>query len=159
MKVFIGLLRIAVGFVFFWAFIDKTFGFGFSTTSERAWIAGGSPTYGYLTNATHGPFASFFHSLAGNPLVDWLFMLGLLGVGVGLLLGIALRITVVSGLAMLTLMYLSAFPPSTNPFLDEHIIYMLVLIVLLSQKSGDILGFGKNWQKSGLVKNFKFLSN
>ena len=35
-----------LGFEFLWAFLDKTFGFGYATPAERAWINGGSPTKG-----------------------------------------------------------------------------------------------------------------
>lgn len=51
---------------------DKIFGLGFSTTSDNAWLVGGSPTSGFLTFATQGPFASFFQSLAGSVFVDWI---------------------------------------------------------------------------------------
>ena len=81
-KTYLALLRVGMGFIFLWAFFDKLLGLGYATLPERSWLAGGSPTFGYLKNATHGPLAEFFQSLAGNPLVDILFMLGLLGVGV-----------------------------------------------------------------------------
>jgi hypothetical protein len=73
-KTIVALLRISLGFIFLWAFADKTFGLGFATTSANAWINGGSPTYGFLTFATKGPFADFFKSLAGNNFVDIVFM-------------------------------------------------------------------------------------
>ena len=71
-------LRFIMAFIFLWAFFDKTFGLGFATPTERAWIHGGSPTFGFLTNAVKGPFVDLFHSLARIGAVDWLFMLGLL---------------------------------------------------------------------------------
>lgn len=37
-------LRLTTGFIFLWAFLDKLFGLGFSTPSERAWINGGKPS-------------------------------------------------------------------------------------------------------------------
>jgi CPA2 family monovalent cation:H+ antiporter-2 len=37
-----------MGFVFLWAFLDKTFGFGYATASGKGWIDGGSPTEGFL---------------------------------------------------------------------------------------------------------------
>src|SRR5690606_6862690 len=46
--------RIAIGWVFLWAFLDKTFGLGFATAREDAWINGGSPTFGFLNFATEG---------------------------------------------------------------------------------------------------------
>ena len=32
----LAVLRLATGFIFLWAFLDKTFGLGFSTPVERA---------------------------------------------------------------------------------------------------------------------------
>ena len=84
-------LRLALGFEFFWAFLDKTFGLGYSTASKDAWIHGGSPTKGFLSGANVGPFQAIFRSLAGVPGIDWLFMMGLLGIGVALILGVAVR--------------------------------------------------------------------
>ena len=158
-KVYLGILRIAIGFIFLWAFLDKVFGLGFSTASERAWITGSSPTAGYLTNATHGPFADIFQSLAGNPLIDILFVVGLLGIGTAIILGVAMRLASFSGVVMMLLMYLSAFPPANNPIVDDHIIYALVLLILPPLKSAEVLGLGKKWSKSNIVKSLPFLRN
>lgn len=159
MKVFIPLLRISIGVVFLWPFFDKLLGLGFSTLPERAWIAGGSPTSGYLMNGTEGPLANAFQSLAGNPVVDYLFMFGLLGVGLAFVLGIALRFASVAGAAMMILLYLSAAPPENNPLIDDHIIYALVLLVLAGLNAGEEIGFSKKWSKSKIVKILPFLKN
>ena len=61
--VFWGLLRIAMGWIFLSAFLDKCFGLGFATGrdpetgaidfgSADAWINGGSPTDGFLPSAS-----------------------------------------------------------------------------------------------------------
>lgn len=153
-----GLLRIALGFIFIWAFFDKVFGLGFSTTSGKAWLDGVSPTYGFLTNATHGPFASIYQSIAGNPIVDWLFMFGLLFVGITLIFGIMTKIGSLSGIIMLFLMYTAAsLPPVTNPILDEHIIYILIIAGFIIVNAGDCLGFGKWWGNVSLVKKCPML--
>lgn len=122
-------LRISMGFVFLWAFLDKTFGLGFATTVENAWIHGGSPTMGFLSFGTKGPFAEIFQSLAGMPVVDWLFMLGLLGVGVALIFNKYIKWAALVGSVMLLLIYLAVLPPENNPLIDDHIIYILVLAV------------------------------
>ncbi len=83
-------VRLAIGFEFLWAFLDKVFGLGYSTASAKAWIHGGSPTTGFLSHADGGPLRGVFHWLAGMTAVDYLFMAGLLGVGVALICGIAL---------------------------------------------------------------------
>lgn len=127
------LLRLSMGFIFLWAFLDKTFGLGFATSAGRAWIQGGSPTAGFLGNAVRGPFVDFFHGLAGVALVDWLFMLGLLFVGVTLLFNRYIKLGALAGSIMLLLMYLALLLPENNPILDEHIIYILVLGLLGSR--------------------------
>lgn len=50
---------------------------------------GGSPTNGFLSNAS-GAFGGMFQAMASaSPFLDWLFMLGLLGIGVAMVLGAA----------------------------------------------------------------------
>lgn len=120
-------LRFLMGFIFLWAFLDKTFGLGKATLPGKAWIAGGSPTTGFLSNAVQGPFASFFNSLAGVALVDWLFMLGLLFVGTTLLLNRYIKWGALAGALMLVLMYLAVLYPENNPFVDDHIVYAVLL--------------------------------
>ena len=119
-----------MGLIFLWAFVDKLFGLGFSTSSENAWIAGGSPTSGYLMNATRGPFAELFQSLAGNMFIDWIFMLGLFGIGVAFIIKKYMMFAAISGSIMMILMWLSTFPPTTNPILDYHIVYVFALLVI-----------------------------
>ena len=80
-------LRLGMGWTLLWAFIDKLFGLGFATAADKAWLAGGSPTYGFLAFGIKGPFAEMYAAIAGNAVVDWLFMLDLAFVGATLLLG------------------------------------------------------------------------
>jgi thiosulfate dehydrogenase (quinone) large subunit len=127
------LLRLSMGFIFLWAFLDKTFGLGFATAGDKAWIAGGSPTMGFLKFGVKGPFADFFHSLAGVAVVDWMFMLGLLFVGLTLILNRYVKWGALAGSMMLLFMYLALLLPENNPILDEHIIYILVLGLLGSR--------------------------
>ena len=125
------------GLTFLWAFFDKLLALGFhtgvmtdpatgATTTDRfgdaAWINGGSPTEGFLTYGTKGPFAEFFQSFAGAAWADWLFMLGLLGIGVALTLGAGIRIAAITGAVMYLAMYAAAMLPENNPVLDDHLI-------------------------------------
>lgn len=155
-KQFFGLLRVTLGFIFLWAFFDKLLGLGYSTIPAKSWLAGGSPTTGFLKGAA-GSFAPFFNSLSGQGWVDWLFMAGLLGIGAALVLGIGMRLATYGGSLLLFLMWLAVFPPKTNPIVDDHIIYILVLICLYNVKAGEVLGFGKSWAKSSLVKQYPIL--
>ena len=90
-------------------------------------------------------------------MVDWLFMLGLLGVGTAFVLGIALRFAALGGGLMMILMWLSAFPPKNNPLIDEHIIYLLVLLSIGRVETGNVLGLGKWWAKTSIAKNYPIL--
>ncbi len=153
-----GLLRLAMGLVFLWAFIDKVFGLGFATTSDKSWLAGGSPTNGFLQFAVHGPFANFYHSLAGMPVVDWLFMLGLLFIGTTLTFGVFVKLGSLTGFLMLFLMYTAiGIQPANHPFIDDHFIEMLIMVGLFVSNAGDYLGFGKTWSRINLVQKFKIL--
>jgi thiosulfate dehydrogenase [quinone] large subunit len=119
-------LRIVMSFIFLWAFFDKLFGLGFATTSEKAWINGGSPTTGFLSMGVKGPLAPFFHSLAGVAVVDWLFMAGLLFIGLTLLLNKYVFWGALAGMVLMILMWLALLFPENNPLIDEHIVYALV---------------------------------
>lgn len=129
------VLRLAMGLIFLWAFVDKLLGLGFATKPENAWLSGGSPTAGFLLNATRGPLETLFKGLAGIQIVDWLFMLGLLFVGLTLLVNRFVFWGAVAGGVMLLLMYLAVLPPANNPFIDDHIVYILVLILLAFKRS------------------------
>ncbi len=129
------LLRLSMSFIFLWAFLDKTFGLGFATKAGSAWIKGGSPTSGFLSNAVKGPFADFFHSMSGSVVVDWLFMIALLFAGLTLLFNRYVKWGTLAGSVLMLLMYISLMMPMNNPLIDEHVIYLLVL-VLLGKESG-----------------------
>lgn len=149
--------RISLGWIFLWAFLDKLFGLGRATPSEGAWLDGGSPTEGFLANAPTGPFQSFYNGLAGAAWADWLFMIGLLGVGVALILGIGVRIAAVAGALMLVMMWTAVLPPPNNPFMDDHLIYAMVLIGLAAVNAGAVWGLGKWWARTTLVRKFPVL--
>ncbi|WP_432705314.1 DoxX family membrane protein [Actinorhabdospora filicis] len=155
-KFFFGLARLLLGWVFLWAFLDKLFGLGKATPSDRSWINGGSPTDGYLSNVG-GPFKSFFNSMAGQGWADWLFMIGLAGIGAALILGIGMWIAAIGGTVLLVFMWMASLPLSSNPFLDEHLIYAVVLLGLAFVRGGDYLGLGKPWARTGLVRTLPFL--
>lgn len=152
----IAALRVCLGFVFLWAFLDKTFGLGYSTSSEKSWISGGSPTNGFLSHVAVGPLQSIFNTIAGTWWADLLFMIGLFTVGVALILGVGLRIAAVAGSLMMVLMWAAEWPmarftsvgaatSSTNPFVDYHLIYALSMIVLAVIGAGTYFGLGKWW--------------
>ncbi len=164
----LAVLRIALGFVFLWAFLDKAFGLGWSTPGERAWINGGSPTRGFLSSVAVGPFESLFHDIAGNPVADWLFMLGLLAIGVALIAGIGLRVAAAATALMMAMMWIAEWPlaqttsagepsGSSNPLVDYHVVYALAAIVLALTRAGHTWGLGRTWARLPLVRGQRWL--
>jgi len=163
----LAVLRIATGFVFLWAFLDKTFGLNYSTPSAKAWIHGGSPTKGFLNSVKIGPFQSVFHSMAGTWWANSLFMAAMLGIGIALIAGVAVRIAAVSGVLVLAMMWFAEFPiaqhtsggvpsGSSNPLVDYHFLYALVLIVLAAGYSGTTWGLGRVWARLPLVHQHRW---
>jgi thiosulfate dehydrogenase [quinone] large subunit len=150
------VLRLLVAFQFLWAFFDKAFGLGRATPAENAWISGGSPTTGFLSHV-EGPFSGFFGAMAGNVFFDWLFMLGLLGIGAALALGIGMRIAAVSGALLLVLMWMASLPLENNPFVDDHIISAVVLVALAAVSAGDTWGLGRWWASLPVVQSYPIL--
>ncbi|RKN40637.1 DoxX family membrane protein [Micromonospora endolithica] len=154
--VFAGI-RIALGWTFLWAFLDKVFGLGFATEAKNAWIEGGSPTKGFLTFGAAGPFKGLYNDIAGAAWADWLFMIGLAGIGVALLLGIGMRVAAVAGGLLYVLMWTVVLPPENNPFMDDHLISAAILAALALVGAGDTLGLGRTWAKLPLVQRFPWL--
>jgi thiosulfate dehydrogenase [quinone] large subunit len=158
----LAVLRLATGFIFLWAFLDKTFGLGFSTLTKSSWINGGAPSQGFLKSpAVSGPLKGLFAAIA-SPTSDILFMLAMLAVGIAVMAGIGLRVSAVAGTVVLLFMYLAEWPftanaASTNPLVDYHIIYALALIVIAFLSAGDTWGFGRSWKRLTLVKNNRWL--
>jgi thiosulfate dehydrogenase [quinone] large subunit len=160
---FLSLTRIAIGFVFFWAFIDKLFGLGFSTCRQddgsveymcdAAWVNGARMTEGYLASSS-GPFAEFFADLGKQAWTDWPYMIGLAGIGLALIFGIGTKIAMITGPLMLAMMYVSHSWPgeggnANNPFVDDHMIQALAIIgIVLVELTYQSIGLGRWWRRA-----------
>jgi len=170
----LAVLRYGFGITFLWAFFDKLLALGFHTGwttnpetgaesldrfGEAAWINGGSPTEGFLMFGVpeNNPFKDIFNSMAGAAWADWLFMLGLLGIGLALTLGIGMRLAAASGALLYLLMYAASFPLENNPVVDDHLLGAISVVVLALTLSGDTWGAGKAWAKSHLVRRYPVL--
>ena len=163
----LAVARVVIGFTFLWAFVDKLFGFGFATPSSRAWINGGTPAQGFI-KGIDGPFHDVFQIFA-NPVGDWLFMAGLLGIGVAMIAGAGLRIAAAAGTLLMLFMFLAEWPAatalvdgkvvsgSTNPIVDSHWHEALLLIISAVTLAGDTWGVGKWWGNLDFVKKHRSL--
>ena len=149
--------RIGMGWIFLWPFFDKMFGLGHETPSAKSWINGGNPTKGFLSGSI-GPFSSFYHDIAGAGWVNWLFMFGLIVIAVGLLFGVFMRLACAGGALLVVLMWSASLPPANDIFLDDHIIFALLLVGLALVGAGNTLGVGHWWTRTSLVQRFAWLA-
>ncbi len=155
-RLLLSLTRIAIGWTFLWAFLDRLFGMGRPTPAADAWLEGGSPTSGFLASAT-GPVAEPFRAMAGSPVADWLFMLGLAAIGTALVLGIGIRLATGFGVLLLLLMFVAELPADRAPGVDDTLIYALVLGAIAFSHAGDAIGLGPWWAGTRLVHRLPFL--
>jgi thiosulfate dehydrogenase (quinone) large subunit len=76
------------------------------------------------------------------------------------MLGVGLRVAAVSGSIIMALMWIAEWPlnqGSTNPLIDYHVIYALVLIVVALTFAGDTWGLGKWWANLPVVRQHSWL--
>ena len=166
-----GLLRLSMGWIFLWAFLDKLFALGFATGrnpetgaidrfGDAAWINGGSPTDGFLQFGLHtpDPFKGFYEGLVGSTFIEWAYMLSMVFIGVALLLGITTRLAAGFGVLWMALFYTAAaLSPANNPFLDDHVVYAIVLIGIAVVGAGRYLGLGRRWEQLSIVQKHPVL--
>lgn len=135
MKIYIFLLRISLGILFFYAGITKVI--------NPDWSAAG-----YLKGAkTFSEFYNFLLQPDLLPIINFINAWGLTLLGVSLLLGIFVRLSSKFGALLMLLYYIPIlkFPyAGTNSFLvDQHIIYIFSLLLLGSAKAGRFWGLEK----------------
>ena len=162
-------LRILFGLTFLWAFVDKAFALGYSTGvnaqtgavdrfGPAAWIHGGSPTRGFLKGVDpNNWFHGVANSIGGTAWADWLFMLGLLGIGIALTTGAGIRLAAITGGALYLMMWAVSFPLTTNPVLDDHLVGLVALAVFALTLAGDTWGIGRLWASTQIVRRFPVL--
>jgi thiosulfate dehydrogenase [quinone] large subunit len=145
---FMLLLRLTMGWIFLWSGIDKL------VTDFSA--------SGFLLHSTQGPLTFWFHSLGGsqtalnvvNPLVIW----GEILIGFTLVFGIFTRSGLFWGAVMMMLFYLAQFPPTTNPFMDEHLVYIVIFGLLGALGAGHILGVDAWIERLPWVKRHRLVT-
>lgn len=131
-KIALLLLRIAIGWIMFYSGITKILNPDWSSI-------------GYLENAK--TFEGLYAWLAQTnilPIINFVNEWALLLLGVSLILGIFVRLSSLLGTVLMLLYYL---PGLTFPYIephsfiiDEHIIYILVMLVFVATKAGRMWG-------------------
>ncbi len=138
-------LRIALGVAFLNAGLAK-----FGDWSAEAYL-----------QAASGPFATWFMSLAGNPVVDALNSWGLTLIGLSLILGLAVRPAAFVGMLLMVLYYFAHFTTNTaQGYIDQHVIYLLLFAVFTTGGVGHVFGLNgfllRSLRRPGVVIRFLF---
>src|SRR3989344_4678490 len=126
-KITLFLLRLSLGWYMFYAGITKVL--------DPSWSA-----EGYLKGAKFLPgFYTWLTSPGILPIVNFVNEWGLTLLGISLILGIFVKYSAPLGALLMLLYYLVLpFPmPNAHAYIiDEHIIYILVLLVLAAYNAG-----------------------
>lgn len=137
-KVSLFLLRVGLGLFMFYA--------GFTKIIDPSWSAAG-----YIGAAKN--FVGFYHALLGPsilPIVNILNAWGLTLLGLSLISGLFTRLSSILGIVLMALYYL-ALPlpqPDAHSFIvDDHIIYILALLIIINFSAGKVWGLSRSHWK------------
>jgi thiosulfate dehydrogenase [quinone] large subunit len=85
-------------------------------------------------------------------------MLSMLLIGLGLIFGIGTRLAALGGIVWMTIFYTAtAIWPEHNPFIDDHVVYAVVLAGIAYVGAGRYFGLGEYWERLSLVKRVPIL--
>ena len=74
------------------------------------------------------------------------------------MLGIRVRIAAIPCIVMPGMMYAAAsILPEHNPFMDEHLIGVAIMVGLILTATGSPIGLGKIWVRTRLVERYPIL--
>lgn len=148
-KISLFLLRISLGWMFLYAGITKVF--------DPTWSA-----EGYLKGAK--TFAGFYQWLLGPNIllaVNFINEWGLTLLGVSLIFGVFVRLSSVLGAVLMLMYYLPILDfPYPNPhslLVDEHIIYIFVLLFFASIRAGRVWGLERWCSDLPICSKFPWL--
>jgi len=147
-KKLLAAMRIALGWLFFYAGITKVL--------NPAWSA-----KGYLASSkTFSGFYSWLASDAVLPVVDFMNEWGLTLLGVSLIVGAFVRLSSLLGALMMVLYWFPVldFPKVEHGYLvDDHVIYALVLLYFAAAKAGRHYGLEERCAKLPICVKYPWL--
>lgn len=140
------LLRVSLGWMYLWAGITKIVNPQWSAAGYMQKAKTFPELYQWLSTSSALPFINFLN--------EW----GLTLLGVSLILGIFIRVSSSLGIVLMLLYYLPIldFPyPNPNSFIvDQHIIFILALLLLISFRAGRVWGLEKWCSQLPLCSKF-----
>lgn len=147
------ILRILMGWILFQGGIEKVL--------DPSWSA-----KGFLLRAIpeNNPFPELWPYLAGNTYINILVAWGLTLTGIGLILGALVKWNSFWASVMMLSFWaaglygglLKGLPLEHGWFVDEHIVYVAVLITLNIFKAGKLFGLDKYLAETPLAKKYKW---
>ena len=150
-KITLFLLRVSLGWYFFYAGITKIL--------DPAWSA-----ESYLKGAKNlTGFYIWLASPAVLPLTNFINEWGLALLGISLILGIFVRLSSVLGAAMMFLYYLPILdfphPDAHSYIVDQHIIFIFALLFFAAIRAGRVWGLEKWCSNLAVCSRFPKLRN
>ncbi len=139
------VVRLVMGWYFVWSGFDKLI---------TDWTSAG-----FLANGTTGPLKDWFvdmgTSSAAVNVVDALVIWGQILIGITLILGLFTRFSLFWAGVMMFMFYIAQLWPEHNPFVDEHIIYMGVFLLLGAVGAGRIFGLDALVERLPIVRRIR----
>jgi thiosulfate dehydrogenase [quinone] large subunit len=156
----IAILRMLMGWVFFYAGVEKLLGVGLD--AGKTWSAGGFlkfATVGSWPGAADGaiinPTHDFWVSLAGNAqllgIINILVPVGEVAIGAALILGLATRFASLSGVIMLGLFYVASWDFALG-VINTDVVYMVLTGFLGVVAAGEVYGLDRYVERLRFVQ-------
>lgn len=156
------MLRIILGFGFFYAGLEKWLNFA---GEDSPWSAAGFlkfGTAGTLPNMagladpmSHNPTQQFWSDLAGNPtllgVANFLVVFGELTIGVALILGVATRLAGALGAIMMLSFWIAAWDFQYG-IVNQQFVYATLSAFLAYASAGKVFGVDSLLARSDLVR-------
>jgi len=150
-KISLFVLRLAMGWMFFYAGVTKIIDPSFSAA-------------GYMKGAK--TFSAFYQWLVQPgilPLVNFINEWGLTLLGISLILGIGVRLSSILGATLMLMYYFPIlqfpYPNAHSYIVDEHIIYASALLFFAATRAGRTYGLEEWCSKLPICSKFPKLRN
>lgn len=162
-QVAVAVGRIVIGVIFLWAGLEKLLGSGsdgftaagflqFGTNGTLGWpFVSGEVAQGTVFNPTHDFWASLGANGTIMPIVNFLVVVGQIGIGTGLILGLFTRFAAVAGTLMMALFFLAIWDFG-HGIVNEQLLIAVVTSYLGVMAAGRYYGLDSILEKATAVR-------
>lgn len=152
------VLRVAVGFIFLTAGIQKAFlsaepfdASGFLKFGTAGTPILGAPVEGVIYNPTQDLWVSLAGNAALMPVTNWLVVFGQIAIGTALILGLGTRFAAAMGTLMMGFFFLAAWEFEYG-IVNQHLTYLLVTAFIGYIGAGRYYGLDALIEKVSIVR-------